>query len=204
MKVRPNKSRHWQLLTLAVLLGSSSSVMAAERSGKEVVQVVCVGCHETGKDGAPKIGDQAEWAKRASHGLGGLTENALSGVRKMPAHGGAPGLTDLEMSRAVAYMVSGGKAVDPSKPYASPQHISGENLVRERCTDCHSDGKNGAPRLGVMDDWKPRLTSGVETLVKSAIRGHNAMPARAGMANLSDADIRAAVSFMVVQTKPLK
>ena len=54
-----------------------------------------------------------------------------------------------------------------------------------------------------MDDWKPRLQSGVENLVMSAVRGHNAMPARAGMGNLRDADLRAAVVFMLVQPKPL-
>jgi cytochrome c5 len=55
-----------------------------------------------------------------------------------------------------------------------------------------------------MADWKPRLQLGVENLVTSAIRGHNAMKARAGMANLSDADLRAAVTFMLVQKQPLQ
>ena len=174
------------------------------RTGKEVVETVCIGCHETGKDGAPKIGDQAEWAKRASHGLSAVTEHAITGIRKMPAHGAHASLSDLEMSRAVAYMVSGGKSVDPSKPYSSPRQISGEQLVKQRCIECHGTGKNGAPRIGMMGDWKPRLQAGVENLVTSAIRGHNAMPARAGMANLSDADLRAAVTFMIVQKEPLK
>jgi cytochrome c5 len=117
----------------------------------------------------------------------------------MPAHGGQGSLTDLEISRAVAFMVSDGAAVDPNKPYSSPKQISGEQLVKERCSECHATGKGGAPKIGEMADWKPRLQSGVETLVSSAIHGHNAMPARAGMANLSDADIRAAVTHMVVQ-----
>lgn len=175
-----------------------------DHSGKEVVETVCFGCHETGKDGAPKLGDQAEWAKRASGGLSAVTEHAITGVRKMPAHGAHASLSDLEMSRAVAYMVSGGKAIDPSKPYSSPSQKTGEQLVKERCSECHAAGKNGAPKVGAMDDWKPRLKLGVENLVNSAIRGHNAMPARAGMANLSDADLRAAVTFMVVPQKPTK
>jgi cytochrome c5 len=172
------------------------------RSGKEVIETVCVGCHESGKDGAPKIGDQAEWAKRASRGLGTVTEHAITGIRKMPAHGSHASLSDLEISRAVAYLVSGGKSVDPSKPYSSPSQITGEQLVKERCSQCHATGKEGAPRIGVMADWTPRLQLGVENLVTSAIRGHNAMPARAGMANLSDADLRAAVTFMLVQKQP--
>jgi cytochrome c5 len=176
-----------------------TNAQAADRTGKEVVETVCGACHITGKDGAPKIGDRADWAKRASQGLATVTEHAITGMRKMPAHGGQGSLTDLEMSRAVAYMVSDGAAVDPTKSYSSPKQYSGEQLVKERCAECHANGKGGAPKIGEMADWKPRLQSGVEPLVSSAIRGHNAMPARAGMGNLSDADIRAAVTHMVVQ-----
>lgn len=174
------------------------------RTGKTVVETVCFGCHETGKDGAPRIGDQREWAKRASQGLSTLTEHAITGIRKMPAHGAHASLSDLEMSRAIAYMVSGGKAIDPDKPYSSPSQMTGEQLVKMRCSECHATGKDGAPRIGTMADWQPRLKLGVENLVSSAIHGHNAMPARAGMANLSDSDIRAAVIFMVVQQQPLQ
>lgn len=193
-------------IALPALLCFQSAVAETRenRSGKTVVETVCAGCHESGKDGAPKIGDQAEWAKRASHGLSALTEHAITGIRKMPAHGAHASLSDLEMSRAVAYMVSGGKAIDPSKPYSSPSQITGEQLVKERCIQCHATGKDGAPKIGTMDDWTPRLQLGVENLVTSAIRGHMAMPARAGMANLSDSDLRAAVIFMLVQKKPLQ
>jgi cytochrome c5 len=193
------------LLSLAAalaLLGTAGGVGAApapDRSGKEVVEAVCAGCHAAGKDGAPKIGDQADWSKRASQGLGSMTKNAITGVRKMPAHGGQSSLTDLEISRAVAYMVSDGTAPEPNKPYASPKQKGGEQLVRERCQDCHAAGKDGAPRIGDMEAWKPRLQAGVDPLVKSAIRGHKAMPARGGMASLSDADMKAAVVFMVNQ-----
>jgi cytochrome c5 len=202
--------RACRLSILAIALPSMvcfQSAMAdtrGDRSGKVVVETVCVGCHESGKDGAPRIGDQAEWAKRASLGLSTITEHSITGIRKMPAHGSHASLSDLEMSRAVAYMVSGGHAIDPSRPYSSPSQKTGKQLVKERCSECHATGKNGAPRVGMMSDWKPRLQAGVENLVTSAIRGHNAMPTRAGMANLSDADLRAAVIFMVVPQQSLK
>lgn len=186
-------------LSLLGVVGSAAAAGTPDRSGKEVVETVCVNCHGSGKDGAPKIGDSAAWSKHAAQGLDKMTANAISGVRKMPAHGGQGSLTDLEMSRAIAYMVSGGKAADPAKPYSSPKSRTGEQLVAERCRDCHGEGKDGAPKIGDMAAWKPRLQSGVDPLVKSAIRGHNSMPARGGMANLSDADMKAAVVFMVSQ-----
>ena len=188
------------LLSFLALAVSSAPVLAADRSGKEVVETVCVACHATGKDGAPKIGDQAAWAQRAAKGLNKLTQNAITGVKNMPAHGGQAALTDLEMTRAVGYMVSGGKATDAKKVFKAEYSRTGEQVVQERCQECHLTGKQGAPKLGDMNDWKPRLQNGVDPLVKSAIGGHNSMPARGGLANLSDAELKAAVEFMIGKT----
>jgi cytochrome c5 len=188
------------LLPFLVIALSAAPALAADRSGKEVVETVCAACHTTGKDGAPKIGDQAAWAQRASKGLDKLTQNAITGVRNMPAHGGQAALSDLEMTRAVGYMVSGGKAADAKKAAKPAKSRTGEQVVQERCQECHVSGKQGAPKLGDMNDWKPRLQNGVDPLIKSAINGHNSMPARGGLANLSDAEMKAAVEFMVSKT----
>jgi cytochrome c5 len=109
-------------------------------------------------------------------------------------------LTDLEISRAIAFMVSAGKAADPSKPYSSPSTVTAESLVHDRCATCHTTGTSGAPRIGVFEDWKPRLGKGVNALVSSAIKGHKAMPSRAGMDKLSDTDLRNAVTYLVVNS----
>src|SRR5438445_7807683 len=86
------------LLALAMPIASPPAIaQVAERSGKEVVEAVCAACHATGANGAPKIGDQKAWSRRASQGLTSLTQHALEGIRKMPSHGGSPGLTDLEI-----------------------------------------------------------------------------------------------------------
>ena len=198
----PSSGRYASATLFALLCGLPAWALAAsapERSGKEVVETVCIACHGPGKDGAPRIGNTAEWSKHASQGLNAMTRNAITGVRKMPAHGGQGALTDLEISRAVSYMVSGGTAVDPNKAYSSPQQIGGEELVKTHCQHCHASGKDGAPRIGNMNDWAPRLKLGMDNLVRSSIRGHNAMPARSGMNNLSDTDMKAAVSYMANQ-----
>lgn len=188
-------------LALAPGLGS-----AAERGGKEVVDAVCIQCHGPGKDGAPRIGNAYEWASHAKQGMDKLTQNAISGIRKMPAHGGQANLTDLEMTRAVVYMVSNGNAKDPDHPYTSLKRWEGEQIVAEVCGNCHAEGQNGAPRIGDAQAWIPRLKPGLDRVVASAVRGHKGMPARGGMANLSDVEIKAAVSYMVsrvsVQRQP--
>src|SRR6202162_809002 len=85
------------LLALAMPVASQPAhAQGPERSGKQVVEAVCAACHATGANGAPKIGDQKAWSKRASQGLASLTQHALEGIRKMPAHGGSQNLTNLE------------------------------------------------------------------------------------------------------------
>lgn len=203
MTLRSQRPVVFTMTHLAIAFGllvGGSVATAADRSGKEVVDSVCASCHGEGKDGAPRVGNSADWAPRAKYGLARLLHSSMEGLRKMPAHGGKAAVTDLEMTRAIAYMVSGGKTPDPKKPYAKVAHGSGEDIVNAACGNCHREGVGGAPKIGDKEAWLPRLPKGVDALVASAIHGHNKMPARGGLANLSDIDIQAAVSFMLSQS----
>ena len=62
-------------------------------------------------------------------------------------------------------------------------------------------GAAGAPKLGDNAAWAPRIKAGSEALYDSAIKGKNAMPPKGGNASLSDADVKAAVDYMVSQSK---
>ena len=171
---------------------------ATELSGKEVVIVICAKCHASGAEGAPKIGDQQAWKKRASRGLSSLTANALKGIRQMPPHGGNQKISDLEIKRAVTYMVnqSGGKWTEPVDTRTKAAPRSGEEIVKAQCVKCHEEGKGGAPKIGDRDAWIPRLKDGLDNTVRSAIHGHGGMPARGGMADLTDAEMRSAVIYL--------
>lgn len=187
------------LLALAMPIASRpANAQGAERSGKQVVDAVCAGCHATGANGAPKIGDQKAWSKRASQGLTSLTQHALDGIRKMPSHGGSPSLTNLEIGRAVAYMInqSGGHWVEPASAKDLAAARGGEQVVKSQCVKCHQGGLRGAPKIGDREAWIPRMRQGLDYLVRSAIRGHGGMPPRGGQANLTDPEIRAAVLYM--------
>jgi cytochrome c5 len=187
------------ILAFAVTIASKAAQSPGnERSGKEVVEATCVSCHKTGEHGAPKIGDKQAWAKRASRGFSSLTQSALKGIRQMPPHGANMALTDTEIKRAVAYMVnqSGGHWIEPTSKTASPVERTGEQIVRAQCSKCHQKGLNGAPKIGDRDAWTPRLKDGLDPLVRSAINGHGSMPARGGLANLTDAELRSAIIYM--------
>lgn len=73
---------------------------------------------------------------------------------------------------------------------------SGEQIVKQQCSTCHQTGANGAPRIDDRAAWAPRMKRGVDATVRSAIRGHGKMPARGGLADLTDTELRAAILYM--------
>lgn len=75
-------------------------------SGEQVYKAVCVACHGTGALNAPKPGDRPVWAKLIGEGLPRILADAIKGVRQMPARGGNPDLTDLEVARAIVFMAN--------------------------------------------------------------------------------------------------
>ncbi|EGQ9213152.1 cytochrome c5 family protein [Vibrio alginolyticus] len=65
------------------------------------------------------------------------------------------------------------------------------------CIACHASGVNGAPKTGNADDWAPRIAQGKDTLVKHALEGFNAMPAKGTCMDCSDDEIIAAIDHMI-------
>ncbi len=189
------------LLAVALLLCTTAGPASAqrkERLGQEVVDSICAACHATGKDQAPRIGDRKAWAPRAAQGLTALTQHAISGIRTMPAHGGAAGVSDIEIERAIIAMVnqSGGRWTEPVGGATPAVLRSSQQVVQGQCAKCHQEGLEGAPRIGDRVAWIPRLKKGLDSLVASAIHGHGGMPARGGLPDLSDEEIRGAIVHM--------
>jgi len=186
----------------------------APRSGEEVVKAVCAACHQTGAAGAPKIGDKAAWAKLVKEPLETLLKDSIAGIRGMPARGGSPDLTDLEMTRAIVVMAnqSGGKFKEPAAPApaaatpaaAAPVSVAAADPKKTYdavCVACHAQSVAGSPKLGDKAAWAPRIKTGTDAMTKAVVAGKGAMPPKGGSAALSEADIRAVVEFMVSQSK---
>ena len=75
--------------------------------------------------------------------------------------------------------------------------LPGEKIVNANCKVCHAQGINGAPVLGNVNMWGPRITKGKEQLVKNAISGFGLMPAKGGKTELTDLEIDQAVTYML-------
>jgi cytochrome c5 len=85
----------------------------------------------------------------------------------------------------------------PTQASAQSPDLRGEQVVNMQCVKCHETGVNGAPRIGDREAWIPRMREGIDPLVRAAIRGHGNMPARGGMAQLTDGEFRSAVLHMI-------
>ena len=195
--------------------GAGGGGAAGGQSGEQVVKSVCATCHQAGVAGAPKIGDKAAWAPRIKEGFNTLVKDAIKGKGAMPPKGGNASLSDDDVARAVAFMAnqSGASFKEPAmkapaqKPGAQAAASAaggaadGKKVYETTCHVCHQAGVAGAPKLGDKDAWAPRIKQGMDTLVQSVTKGKGAMPPKAGNASLSDADLRAAVEYMVSQAK---
>ena len=88
------------------------------------------------------------------------------------------------------------------EPALSPQATEGRQIVRRAgCVACHGAGIANAPKLGDKAAWAPRIKNGVPTLYNAALKGMGVMPPKGGNPSLSDADVKAAVDYMVAAAK---
>ena len=78
---------------------------------------------------------------------------------------------------------------------------SGKDTYNASCAACHTTGAAGAPKLGDKAAWGNLIKTGMDALYSSTLKGKGAMPAKGGNASLSDADVKAAVDYMVSQAK---
>ena len=88
----------------------------------------------------------------------------------------------------------------PAAPAPAAENELGKSVFGKTCAMCHAAGVAGAPKPGDKADWGPRIAQGKDTLYKHAIDGFTGakgmMPAKGGAANLSDAEVKAAVDYM--------
>lgn len=74
--------------------------------------------------------------------------------------------------------------------------LAGGAVYAATCAACHDSGMAGAPKTGDNGAWSPRLAQGYDTVVKHALEGLRAMPAKGGNPDLDDLEVARAVVFM--------
>ena len=88
---------------------------------------------------------------------------------------------------------------------APPPGRDGQQVYQASCVACHGAGIAGAPKLDDKGQWATRIAKGLDTLYASAVNGMQgsagAMPAKGGNPALSNAEVKAAVDYMVARSK---
>ena len=89
-------------------------------------------------------------------------------------------------------------------PAVAGNNEAGKALFNTTCTACHGAGIAGAPKFGDKAAWAPRIAQGTNTLYQHAIKGFQGefgmMPPKGG-STAPDADVKAAVDYMVAAAK---
>ncbi len=94
-------------------------------------------------------------------------------------------------------------------PAAEPEPVatvmSGPQVYNSACIACHGTGVGGAPKVGDVAAWEPRIAKGLEVLHDHAINGFTGdagvMLAKGGRMDLSDAEVEDAVDYMVGESQ---
>ena len=85
------------------------------------------------------------------------------------------------------------------------ENTIGKSVFGKTCAMCHAIGAAGAPKPGDKADWGPRIAQGDAILHKHALEGFTGakgvMPARGASPALTDDEVKAAVAYMVDQSR---
>lgn len=84
----------------------------------------------------------------------------------------------------------------------APQNVPGQLTYQRFCFSCHASGAAGAPRLGDVAAWAPRIEKGEDVLVQHTIDGvAPGMPPRGLCIQCSDEELAATVGFMIERSQ---
>jgi cytochrome c5 len=133
------------------------------------------------------------------------TAAAAAGASGAAATAAAAGASDpgaAQAAAAVAALASVPQAAAPAAGGAQTADASqaGKALYQSVCQACHAAGVLNAPKFGDKEAWAPRLKDPIDTVYNYALHGKGAMPPKGG-SNASDADVKAAVDYMLAAVK---
>lgn len=176
-------------------------------AGKKVFYDKCAACHGKGAVGAPVIGDSSNWVERYKKGMDVMYRHTINGYNSMPIMGNCLTCSEQEIRSAVNYLVAHSltptqKRLAVAEPPRKLTLADGKKIYQGHCASCHKTGKDGAPKLGLKDDWSPRIQRGVTALMFYSLEGHDGKHVKGGCDTCSNAEVIAAVKYMLQEAEP--
>ena len=103
--------------------------------------------------------------------------------------------TDALDVQAVAERIAPVARVEVKDANDSGAMKTGEQVFQAQCSACHATGAAGSPKFGDAAAWAPRIKTGFESLVTSALKGKGAMGAQGG-GDFTDVEVARGVAYM--------
>ena len=103
----------------------------------------------------------------------------------------APGAVDTEKAIAMRIQKIGSVEIRDANRVLK----TGEEVYKAQCTACHAAGLAGSPKTGDIAAWSPRIKTGYDALLTSALKGKGAMSAQGG-GDYDDTEIGRAVVYL--------
>ena len=88
----------------------------------------------------------------------------------------APGAVDTQKAVAMRIQKIGSVEIRDANRVLK----TGEEVYKAQCTACHAAGLAGSPKTGDVAAWAPRIKTGYDALLTSALKGKGAMGAQGG------------------------
>jgi cytochrome c5 len=153
----------------------------------------------------PVPGQPAAGPAGASGAAAASGAEAASGAAPASGASGAAGASDAAGAQAAAAMAAMANVPQSAAPasggaQSADASQAGKALYQQVCQACHAAGVLNAPKFGDKEAWAPRLKDPIDTVYNYALHGKGAMPPKGG-SNASDADVKAAVDYMISAAK---
>jgi cytochrome c5 len=183
--IQDNIDAHPVKLAIGIVIGAVALIVGIQL----LVQLAVHGYANRDMKGQPATSDAAVSQRLAPVAKVALDPNAPPPAAS-PAGATAPAVAAVTIPPAAAAPAKAGGAAG-----------SGKATYDTVCQVCHGAGVAGAPKFADKGAWAPRIKQGVQALHANAIKGKGAMPPKGGNPSLSDADVAAAVDYMVSAAK---
>ncbi|TKC89182.1 cytochrome c5 family protein [Trinickia terrae] len=130
---------------------------------------------------------------------GAAGQGAAAGAASEASASAAVSAASAQAAAAIAALSSAPQANAGAAPSADAAQ-AGKALYQQICQACHAAGVLNAPKFGDKDAWAPRLKDPMDVVYNYALHGKGNMPPKGG-STASDADVKAAVDYMVGAAK---
>ena len=135
----------------------------------------------------------------------GIAKMITGGFYKRDAASGSSVEQVVERVKPVATVKIASADAAGQQADAKPAAIDGKSVYQGACFACHGTGAAGAPKVGDKANWGPRIAQGGDKLKDHALNGFQGsagvMPPKGGRTDLSDAEVIAAMEYMVAESK---